>query len=390
MNWGGKSGLGLPLSIRARLVLLILVATLIPALVAGMQFLERRDAEVAAARQDLAAAARQVAQDLKDAVRATAQLHYGLSRARDLDAQDRSACSAFLADVLKEHPQYTGILTIKPDGALFCDSLRTGRTLKLTDRRYFQDALNSKNPLAVEPVFGRLTGIAVLQIAYAARRETGEPKFVLLASLNLEKTMQSRSQTLPRQDAAIALVDGKGTVLTWHPDGDKLRGTSIADSPLFRFAQDPQGEAVREDIESGGVSRIWAASALPEFPAAGLHVLVGVSKQDLLAAANRNLGQALATLLLVWLLVFAGAWMLVDLGVRRQELAHPNGRVRRRTFSLPPIRVATACRISGFCSHGRRGGLRVFRAAHAIGQVRCRERTHLDRQTEGGADPLLH
>ena len=28
-------------------------------------------------------------------------------------------------------------------------------------------------------VFGRLTGIAVLQVAYAVRRETGEPRFVL-------------------------------------------------------------------------------------------------------------------------------------------------------------------------------------------------------------------
>ncbi len=332
------------MSIRVRLLLLILFAMLVPALVGGMQFLERRDSEIAAARQDLAAAARQVAQDLKDTVRGTAQLHYGLSRARDLDTQDRAACSAFLADVLKEHPQYTGILTIKPNGELFCDSLRTGRTLNLTDRRYFQQALNSRNPLAVEPAFGRLTGIAVLQIAYAARRETGEPKFVLLASLNLEKTMQSRSQTLPRQNAVIALVDGKGTVLTWHPDGEKLRGTSIADSPLFRFARDPQGEEVREDIEFGGTSRIWAASALPGFPEAGLHVLVGVSKNDLLAAANRNLSQALATLVVVWLLVFAGAWMLVDLGVRRQDAAHPMAessgeRIRNRQFVWRPLAV---------------------------------------------------
>ena len=44
------------MSLRSRLLLLILFATLIPALVAGMQFLERRDAEIAAARQGLAAA----------------------------------------------------------------------------------------------------------------------------------------------------------------------------------------------------------------------------------------------------------------------------------------------------------------------------------------------
>ena len=306
------------MSIRARLLLLILFATLIPALVSGMQFLERRDSEIAAAQRDLVAAAQRVARVLRDTVRATAQLHYGLSRARDLDTQDKAACSAFLADVLKEHPQYTGILTITPKGDLFCDSLRTGRALHLTDRRYFQQALASENPLAVEPAFGRLTGIAVLQVAYAARRETGEPRFVLLASLNLEKYMQLRATSLPRKTAVIALMDGKGTILTWHPDGEKLRGTSIADSPLFRFARERHGEEVREDFEVGGVSRIWAASALPEFPEAGLHVLVGVAKKNLLAAANRNLGQALSILAVVSLLVFAGAWALVELGIRRQ------------------------------------------------------------------------
>ena len=306
------------MSIRSRLLLLILFATLIPALVAGMQFLKHREFEIADSQRHLAVTARELARDLTDAVRSTAQLHYGLSRARDFDTHDPAACSVFLADVLKEHPQYTGILTIKPDGNLFCDSLRTGRALNLTDRRYFQQVLTSENPLAVEPAFGRLTGIAVLQVAYAVRRETGEPKFVLLASLDLAKYMRSRSEILPRGGAVSALVDGKGTILTWDPDGEKLRGTSIADSPLFRFARERRGEAVREFTEVGGASRIWAVSALPEFPEAGLHVLVGVSREDLLAAANRNLSQGLAILGVVSLLVFAGAWALAELGIRRQ------------------------------------------------------------------------
>ena len=308
------------MSIRARFLLLILFATLIPALVAGIQFLERRDTEISGASEDLAASVQEIALDLKDIVRATAQLHYGLARAPELDTRDQAACSAFLADVLNEYPQYTGILTIKPSGDLFCDSLRSGRTMNLADRRYFQNALNARNPLAVEAAFGRLTGTAVLQIAYAARDKMGELKFILLASLDLDKTMQSRSRTLPRKNAVIALVDNKGTVFTWHPDTEKLRGRSIADSPLFRFAREQTAGAVREDLEFGGVSRIWAVSTLPEFPEVGLHVVVGVSKQDLLAAANRNLVQALAILLAVWLLVFGGAWVLAR-GVMDRGLA---------------------------------------------------------------------
>lgn len=307
------------MSIRARLLLLILFATLTPVIVVGVNFLDYRDSEIAVARRQLSAMAQYIAKDLSDTVRGTAQLHHGLSRARDLDTRDKAACSAFLAAVLKAHPQYTGILTITPDGDLFCDSLRTGKALHLTDRRYFRQALASENALAVEPAFGRLTGIAVLQIAYAARHDTGEPKFVLLASLNLEQYTQSRSTNLPFESAVLALMDGKGTMLAWHPGGEKLRGTSFAGSPLHRLARGREGDNVPEDIDVGGKSRVWATTALSEFPDAELYIMVGVSKADLVAAANRRLNRALGILAVFLLLALGGAWALAELGIRRQS-----------------------------------------------------------------------
>ena len=279
--------------------------------------MHQRDTEIAEARQKLTVAARQIARDLTNSVRSTAQLHYGLSRARDIDTDDPAACSVFLSDVLKEYPQYTGLLTIRPDGTLFCDSLRTGRRLVLTDRRYFKDALDpAHSRVAVEPVFGRLTGIAVLQIAYAARGAAGELHHVLLASLNLERFMEA--QSLPLTGAVVALMDDAGTVLTWHPGGENLRGTSLSGTQLYRFARERAGANVREDIEFGGVPRIWVANTLAELPEAGLHILLGVSKRDLFAQADHRLEQALAALAVLWLLVFGGAWALAELGVRRQ------------------------------------------------------------------------
>lgn len=304
------------MSIRARLILLILFATLIPALAGVFHFLERRDAEVADAGRRIQVESRRVAQELSDMIRGTAQLHYGLSRARDFDKPDRAACSAFLAGVLKAHPQYTGILTINPDGSLFCDSLNSGRKLDLRDRQYFRQAMTSANPVAVEPVFGRITGIAVLQVAYAARNQTGKPRFVLLASINLEQVVRSRAKTLPLDGAVIALVDGAGTILSWQPEGGKLRGTSIADTPLFRFAA--SGVAGQAEIPVSGVSRLWAVSALPEHDESGLRVLVGVDRKGLLQVANRKFNQSLAVLAIVLLAAFIGAWALSELGIRRQ------------------------------------------------------------------------
>ncbi len=340
------------MSIRARLLLLILFATLIPALVGVMMFRQYREAQVADAKRELAGATRQIAQALTDTIRSTAQLHYGLSRARDFDTPGRAACSDFLADVLREHPQYTGILTIKPDGQLYCDSLRTGRTLNLTDRRYFQDAMTADNALAVEPVFGRLTGVPVLQIAYGARRDRGPPRFVLLASLNLEKVIQAHARALPHANAMIVLIDGKGTVLTWHPGGEKRRGSSIADSALYRFALDSSDTSVRDNVEIEGVPRIWAVSKPPEFEKTGLHVLLGVSTDDLLAAADKKLNQALATLAAVWVLVFAGALALAELAIRR-----PTARIVAAVSQFSTGRFDT--RIGAPYPRGEIGGLMV-------------------------------
>lgn len=338
------------MSLRARILLLVLFAMLAPVLTLTFFFTIDREADVAEAQRRLSATAQRIAEDLEDVIQATAQLHYGLSRARDLDSGDRAACSDFLAGVLKKFPQYTSIVTIQPDGSLFCDSLRTGRMLNLTDRGYFQAALASKTPLALEPLFGRLTGIAVLQIAYAVRGAGGEPRFVLLASLNLEKYMETRYRGIPFDSAVLALMDHKGTLLTWHPGGEKLRGMSVAGSPLHLLAQGRDAENLSEDIEFGGGSRVWRAAALSEFPEAGLSVLIGVPKKVLTATADQRLLRILGILIFVSLLAFAGAWTLVELGIR-----HP---VERITHAVSRFRSGDlGARVGEPYAKGELGGL---------------------------------
>ena len=306
-------------SLRTRILLLVLFATLLPAAITAYFVAGDRQADIVRAREQLQAASRLIAEDLQDAVRSAAQLEYGLSRARDLDTGDRQACSAFLAGVLEAHPQYTGLLTIRPDGMLFCDSLRTGRTLKLTDRRYFRQALAAPHALALEPAFGRLTGKAVMQIAYPARDDGGAVKFVLLASLDLDKFMRGRARSLPFESAVLALMDRNGTLLTWHPDGELKPGSSLADSPLHRLAQRRDGKAAYEEIGTGGLARVWAvAEPEPrEVPGADLSVLVGVSKGELTAAADRRQKQTLAVVIVATLLAFVVAWVLAEAGIRR-------------------------------------------------------------------------
>jgi signal transduction histidine kinase len=272
----------------------------------------------------LSATANDISNDLDEKIQGTAQLHYGLARARDLDTRDKAACSAFLSAVREEYPQFTGILTIDPDGSLFCDSLQTDRALDLRDRGYFQQALNAKGIVTLEPAFGRLTGSSVLQIAYPVRSETAELKFILLASFNLQKFADYHYKRLMSDRLVgareILLVDRKGTVLV-APAGrywTAPAGASIANSGLFRFAAAPAGEPVREMTEADGRTHVWAVARSPSARDAGLYVMVGLSKDGLVATANRHFYEDMAVLGVISLLLLACVWILAEVGIRRQ------------------------------------------------------------------------
>jgi signal transduction histidine kinase/CheY-like chemotaxis protein len=307
------------MSLRTRLLILVIAAMLVPAILVGLRFVQNRTSEIDAALANLAATADEIASDLDEKIQGTAQLHYGLARARDLDTRDKAACSAFLSEVREEYPQFTGILTINPDGCLFCDSLRTNRTLDLRDRAYFKQALGSHGVVALEPVFGRLTGISVLQIAYPVRSEAGALKFVLLASFNLAKFAEYHHKRL-LGEKDILLVDGKGTVLVAPAGGSSSEpiGMSIAGSDLFRFAATPDRAAFREVTDREGRAQVWAVARAPSTRDAGLYIMVGRSKDGLVAAANRRLYEDMAILAVASLLLLAGVWMLATLSVGRQ------------------------------------------------------------------------
>ncbi|MDO9560225.1 MAG: cache domain-containing protein, partial [Bradyrhizobium sp.] len=307
------------MSLRTRLLILVIVAMLVPAVLVGLRFVQNRASDINTALVNLSATANDISNDLDEKIQGTAQLHYGLARARDLDTRDRTACSAFLSAVREEYPQFTGILTIDPDGRLFCDSLRTDRNLDLRDRDYFRQALLATGTVTLQPAFGRLTGISVLQIAYPVRSESGELKFVLLASFNLQKFAEHHAMTEAAGAAEILLVDRKGQVLV-APRKYRAEsvGASIANSNLFRFAAAPAGQHFRETTDADGRTYVWSAARSSPVRDAGLHILVGLPKDSLVAAANRRLYEDMAILAVAVLLLLGGVWILATVGIGRQ------------------------------------------------------------------------
>ena len=255
--------------------------------------------------------------------------------------------------MLKEYPQYTGILTITPDGSLFCDSLQTDRKLDLKDREYFQRALEMTDAVTLQPAFGRLTGTSVLQIAYPARSVSGHLKYVLLASFNLHHFADGYNQRLSTA-VDILLLDKNGTVLVSPRGADwaKRTGASIADTDLFRFARDQNGGPPREVADVDGRKHFWAAANTPAIRDAGLYVMVGISRDGLVAAADKRLHEDLFIVVLVSFFLISGVWAVAEFGVR-----HPVGRIAEMAKSLGSGDLSV--RIASPYPAGELGGLMI-------------------------------
>ncbi|MES2971989.1 MAG: ATP-binding protein [Pseudomonadota bacterium] len=310
------------LGLRGRILLVLLLAAGLRAAVMVDYLVEQKEADIAAARRNLAVQARNAGKELTTRIDAAQHLLFGLTHARELDTQDREACSAFLAGVLQNYPQYTGILTITPDGALFCDSLRTGRQLNLSDRAYFRKAMESPG-LALEPAFGRLTGLGVMQAAMASRDAAGQVRFVMLVSINLDRIARSVVATQPYADTVLTLFDREATVLAANAnapvrvDGPRLLGKSLASTELGRFAMSAQDGATAEFVGPSGVSRVWAAAGLPPAWNTGLKLTLGVPTQQLVEAAESRARSVFAGVLAATILVVLVGLALAEWGIRR-------------------------------------------------------------------------
>jgi signal transduction histidine kinase/ActR/RegA family two-component response regulator len=306
-------------SIRARLLWLVLLATLPFLILIGIRFVHDRDRQIAAAELELPVLANGIARSLEEAVQGAAQLHFGLSRARDLDTEDTAACSVFLAEVRQKYPHYTGILSITPEGKPHCDSLQSGRTFDVTDRPYFKKALVAKDEVTLQAAFGRITNSAVLQIAYPVRGEADTLRFILLASLDLALFAKTHQDDLALRGREILFVDNQGTVLAWTGTNGaaSMSGKSIADSALFRDAAKPLKDGVKYVAGADGSAQVWAVADSPILQEAGMRILVGQSRGALGAAEDQRFVQDMLLWVACAIVLFLGMWYLAEWSIRR-------------------------------------------------------------------------
>lgn len=298
--------------LRARLLLLLLLAVL-PGLAAlGYDLLQDwRGARAAAAAQVQALAA-QAAREQRQVVDEARLLFALLANLPDVAQGDARACAARLASLDPRSRGYVNVGVIGADGRLLCDLLGGAGTF-LGDRDYFQAARARRDFVAGHYIIGRVSGQAVLPMAYPVLDAQGEVTRVVYAAVGADwLSALLNARPLPA-DTALSLVDRHGTVVARAPAEPEALGKPHPAVALARAIQAGSPAGVLET--EAETRRLIAYSPIVWHGQVLAYVAASVPVHVVEAPLRQALHWRLALVLGMTLAVFALGWVFADKAV---------------------------------------------------------------------------
>ncbi len=310
-----------PTSLRARLMLLVLLA-IIPA--AGLLLYglgEHRGIAAQKAREDALRAVRIAAASHERLIEGARQMLLLLAQLPDIRTKDSGACSAFLAGILARYPQYANLGVIRLDGSVQCSALPMPTTVNAADRAYFRRALESRDFAVGEYQIGRITGKATVNFGQPVIDSAGAATAVVFAALDLGWLAEYGAQLALPRDAALSLVDRNGVVLVHHPEPAKWTGRALAEAPLVQALREQRAAGTIEAAGFDGVVRFYGFAPLESGADLGVVLNVGIPRSEVYAEVDRMYLGALLALGSVALLTFGMAWVGSSVFVLQQVRA---------------------------------------------------------------------
>ncbi|WP_395055525.1 PAS domain S-box protein [Polaromonas sp.] len=342
------------ISLRARIVMLVVVA-IVPLF--GMSILtalHNADTQVERAKNDLRFAASLAAAGQERVADSARQVLTLIASLPDIQDADPTDCDRYFSRLSRGLPEYANLGLIGLDGQTRCQALGSSRNIYLGDQTYFHDALQLRRfvvggyavgPLADKPVL-----TYALPVIDAADKVTG----VVFASFDLVEMARLIAGIQLPSGAALGIQDREGRLLAGKPKlpihvGDMVR------SPVLQEAVKSLSTGVREGLDGAGHERLWAF--MPSSPRIEASVFVSVSMdRNLIVGPDHK--QLWLELVVLALVAFLGAWVAWMIGgpaivrptrqileaTRQLEAGHLNVRIPLR-FNTPQgefTRIAAA------------------------------------------------
>jgi PAS domain S-box-containing protein len=320
-------------SLRARLLLLVVLAVAPALALLGFTALEQRRATIAQIESSALAAARFIAVDQQQVIEGGRQLLVALAQLPVVTSRDAARCDAALAEMLRRLPVYGNLGVVAADGQVICTAVPITPRPNVADRRYFKEAL-ARNGFAIgEYQIGRVTGKPTLTFGYPVAGAAGRAEAVVFAALDLAWLQRGLGEiTLPAGATLVVVSRGGDVLASQGPaprrlDGATLDAMRAQREGILRPPPDADGPRLLAFAPLLGAARVdtpWVAVA----------VSTDVAVRPVTTALLRNV----AVLLLATAVILAIAWVASD----RLVLRHVRALLRTaRRFGAGDLRART-------------------------------------------------
>lgn len=325
--------------LRSRLLLLVvLCAGPAFALIAYSGFQHRRAVETEV-RQEAHRLATMASLQLTTLIVENREFLAALARSPELRVDGLAqACDRFLAQSLARHPGYANLLIFRPNGDKFCSAVPTKAHGNAADRKYFRDALATKNFSVGTYEVGRITGKTVLNFAHPILDAAGGVQAVLAVAQDLAWLDRLLATIRLPEQSVLTVVDSGGAILSRYPQGELWMGKpEFKDNVVFKKVVADGGKVTDNILSIDGVRRIFAfvpVSSDTRVPDTGIYVGIGVSETVTHAAGDRALVRNLLLMGMAALFVLALAWYGSDVFVLRRLRALAQAAIRLASGDL--------------------------------------------------------
>lgn len=303
--------------LRARVLLLVLVAVVPSFLVIGYTAFNERRQAFADARIDARNLVQLATREQRHLIPASRQLLAGLARLPGVQKLAAGPCNAELAELHASLVHYVNLGVADLDGNIVCSAVPLPGRVNIADRGYFRRALRSGDMGVGDYHIGRVTGRGTLVFALPVTGPDGAARGVVFAALDLEWLSQLVTELDLPAGTVVTAADSAGTVLLRYPDSAQWVGRALPDAPLIAAMRRNRDEVV-ELAGLDGVTRLYAFAPLHSSDSGQVYVSAGISKEMAYGPANQTFARSLGLLAVVAVLALGAAWVGSDVFVLRR------------------------------------------------------------------------
>ncbi|HKJ22164.1 MAG TPA: EAL domain-containing protein [Gammaproteobacteria bacterium] len=321
--------------LRARLLLLVLMAVLPVFGLIGYTAVSQRHEATAAAKRDTMTLVRLAAREQSQLIANTRQLLMGLAKVPAVKHLDPVACHRIMVELSKPYPYYMNFGVATPAGDVVCSAVPLRHPVSIADRSYFRRAVLTRQLGIGDYQTGRITGVNAINFGYPVLDDKGDLKGVVYAAFSLEWLNQMVGTVDLPQGSSLMVVDSAGTVLTRTPDAGRWTGRSVRTMPLANMILARQRKGTAEMPGLDGVRRLYAFAPLDEAPQGNVYVSVGIPTAVAYAAERRQFRHSMMLFFVVAALALVTAWVGSNMFVLRhvRRLADAARRMGRGDLS---------------------------------------------------------